>query len=104
MEHNKRPLDDRIDSIEEASDGVKTTLEGKRKETNRCFQHLEDMVGDIPREIMVILAKVLWIHQLLHMQLKDVHLRSIGKTTISANIHKYTQGTTYASRWTRRPS
>ncbi|KAE9455547.1 hypothetical protein C3L33_12548, partial [Rhododendron williamsianum] len=50
-ECDERSLHDRICSIEQVIDGVKTTLEDRRKENNGRFQHLEDMVGDILKEI-----------------------------------------------------
>ncbi|KAF7145748.1 hypothetical protein RHSIM_Rhsim04G0166700 [Rhododendron simsii] len=50
-ECDERSLHDRICSIEQVIDGVKTTLEDRRKENNGRFQHLEDMVGEILKEI-----------------------------------------------------
>ncbi|KAI8560693.1 hypothetical protein RHMOL_Rhmol04G0276500 [Rhododendron molle] len=50
-ECDERSLHDRICSIKQVIDGVKTTLEDRRKENNGRFQHLEDMVGNILKEI-----------------------------------------------------
>lgn len=65
---------DRIQSIEQYTNGLKTTIEDQREVNNEHFHWLEDMVGTILEEISLGNAKVLWIHQLLHTQLPNIHL------------------------------